>query len=311
MELVKGILFLMIAFTCITFFYYLRKNQVVEKRLKEVYEAIDVASVKRVREARNNLLTDGIGSRSALYKLYVYSGMSRKISKLSFELWTSLIIIVSVVLYFGALLINRSFIKSAIIVVCFISCILLMEKILALKNYKAVDNNLIKFLNLLDNFSVTNIAITSVFHQISRYLENPLSQVLDECYYEAQTSGDVSVALYAMADKIEHPKFKEIICNLEICMHYAANHTETINMSRKIILDEQRARKERKALASEFSFNMLIITGLLVAGFVIVDMLIVNSIWSVLFETVLGQICIAIIALIYIFFWYKMLTVER
>lgn len=317
-EIIKILLFVVIALTCICFFYYLRKTKIVGNKLKEAYVALDEASVKRAREARIHLLDKSNHSLRGInkyiegpYKLFIYSGLNRKFQGITFELWSLLIILLAAVIYFVAYIIIDNMLLSLLMLIIYVSLVVFLQKILALKNYKSVDNNLIKFLNLLENFSVTNIEITHIFHKISRYLADPLKTVLEECYYEAQTSGNVTSALYAMADKIEHPKFREIISNIEICVNYSANYTETINMSRKIILNEQRERRERKSLAATSTLDMILITGLLVVALGIVDSLVQASIWNIMFETSIGKMCVMFIISIFIFFWYKMATVER
>ena len=52
--------------------------------------------------------------------------------------------------------------------------------------------------------------ITGVLGQVSKYMEEPLKGVMEECAYEAQMTGNSSTALLAMAEKVEHPKFKEL-----------------------------------------------------------------------------------------------------
>ena len=68
---------------------------------------------------------------------------------------------------------------------------------------RVTNENLLKCLNFLGNYSLTAGEITMVLGQVSRYVEEPLKGALEECAYEAQTTGDSSLALLSMAERIE------------------------------------------------------------------------------------------------------------
>lgn len=314
----KPILFIFLATAFICFFYELRRSRIIQRKLREAYESLDEAAVERARENKRNILMQESRHKSLAERiiekpgrLFVYSGLERKFPGLTMEIWFLLILVSAAVLYALIFWITKNVLYGCILAAIYIAFIQCIEMICAFHNYKVIDENLIKFLNLLGNYSITTGEITGIFHQISRFLPDPLSSVLDECYYDAQISGDISSALYAMADKIEHPKFKEVVHNIEVCINYSANYKEVVNNSRKIIMDEQRARRERKSMANEASISMLLVSGLFVLAFVIVDKLIEKSIWTILFGTMIGKISIVAVVIIYIYFYFKILKVGR
>ena len=98
---------------------------------------------------------------------------------------------------------------------------------------RMTNENLLKCLNFLGNYSLTAGEITMVLGQVSRYVEEPLKGALEECAYEAQTTGDSSLALLSMAERIEHPKIKELARNLEISIRYMADLTTLVDSSRR------------------------------------------------------------------------------
>jgi hypothetical protein len=77
-----------------------------------------------------------------------------------------------------------------------------------------------------------------------------LAEALEECYIEAQTTGNVSAALMGLADQFEHEKFKEIIINLEVCSRYTANLKVIVDSLRRNLMDAKRASQERRATAN-------------------------------------------------------------
>ena len=129
--------------------------------------------------------------------------------------------------------------------------------------------------------------------------------MLEECYYEAQTTGDTSLALLSMAEKIQHPKFKELVRNLEISMRYSADFTILVNQSRKSIREHMRMRQEQKALAGEAWINILILGVMTVVILKSVEILIGVPIEEILLETWPGRGCLGGILFILFLFYQK------
>ena len=67
---------------------------------------------------------------------------------------------------------------------------------------RSVNENLMKFLDFIGNYSVTSGDVIAVFGQISKYMEEPIRGALEQCCVEAQTTGDVGMALMSMADQV-------------------------------------------------------------------------------------------------------------
>uniref|UniRef100_UPI004056E4DE type II secretion system F family protein n=1 Tax=Acetatifactor sp. TaxID=1872090 RepID=UPI004056E4DE len=318
MEYLRWILFCVVALTCILFFYYLRKEKIITNTVMEAYEALDEASVKSAREAKRNILIQENSRNKGTGKLvewprqlYIYSGLNRVFSSISFEMWSVIILASTALVYFVVLAITQTLFSALVFALLYFFLIILVQKILAFRNYKIVDEELLKFLNILENYSITNTEIISVFLRVSHYVPEPLKSVLEECYYDAQTSGDKSAALYALSNKIEHPKFKEFICNIEICVNYSANYKDIIERTKQIVMDEQKFRRERRSIANAQAVNMLLVSGGLLFALVISDSIISGSIWEILFHTPIGRGCMAFVAVIYAYFYYKIATVER
>lgn len=307
-------IFLCLAFAFSGAFYLLQKSKLITKKLKEAYQSMDAASLQRARENKRGLVFQEGKKRGWLDKyehLFLYSGLKRRFPSITVEIWSVCILLSSAGAYGVALLIGKDWFLSILAMAGDIFILIFLEMLLAMKNYKAVDSNLMEFLNLLGNYSITAGEVTGVFHQISRYLEEPLQSALDECYYEAQTSGNTDIALLALADKIEHPKFKELISSIEVCARYSADFSLVVSNSRKIIQDAARARQERKALASEALVNIFLISVLSVVLLVIADQLVEGSIWSIMLHTPIGWACMAIVGAIYLFFYMQLVKAER
>ncbi len=163
---------------------------------------------------------------------------------------------------------------------------------------KSVNENLLKFLDFLGNYSITAGEVTGIFSQIGRYLEEPLKGALEECFYEAQTTGDAGLALLSMAEKIEHPKFKEFVRNLEINLRYCADFTKLVENGRRSIRDYLKQREERKSMVREAAINMALLLGMSAFVLFMVDRLTEVSIWVVLVRTLPGRIALGVVGVI-------------
>ena len=178
-------------------------------------------------------------------------------------------------------------------------------------DYKAVDENLLKFLDFLGNYSITSGEITSILYQISGYLDEPLRSVLEECYFEAQTLGDTNAALLGMTEKIQHPKFGEVIRNIEITMRYSADFTILVSQSRRSVREHMRMRQERKALAKEAWINMMILGAMTLVIFMTVENLVDVSMETVLFGTWVGRGCLMGIGVILLLFYRQVRKIDQ
>ncbi len=176
---------------------------------------------------------------------------------------------------------------------------------------RSVNNNLLKFLDFLGNYSITAGELTGIFPQISKYVDEPLRTVLDQCSYEAQTTGDVSLALMSMAEKIEHPKFKELVRNMEISVRYCADFTMLVNSSRRNIREYLRMCGERRSLMREAFINMALLLAMSAVTLTVVDGLIETSVWRLLWVTWPGRTALGLTAFILLLFAGKVYRLNQ
>ena len=162
---------------------------------------------------------------------------------------------------------------------------------------------MMKFLDFLGNYSITSGEITMVLGQVSPYMGEPLRGVLDACYYEAQTSGDTSIALLAMAEKIQHPKFRELVRNLEISLRYSADLTVLVSQSRRSLREYTRMRQERRALAREAWVNMVILGGMTAVILKAMEALVGIPLAEIMLRTLPGIGALTVIAVILLLFY--------
>lgn len=294
-------------------FAWLGKESMIRRLMHQTFESMDAAARQRVHENRQ-LLTVLQERKGFLYRVeqrLIYSGLASKYRFLTPELWILGNLILSAVGYFVAFIFSGSFLTALLVLVAVQVLRSALDSMLMARNYRAVNDNLMKFLDFLGNYSITAGEVTGILNQISRYLEEPLHSVLDECYYEAQISGDASLALLSMAEKIEHPRFKELVRNMEISLRYSADFTTLVNSSRRAVREHMRTRQERKSLVNEALVNMMILLGMSVVILVTVGQLIETSMQQILFQTLPGRICLTVIVVIFALLYRQIRKLDR
>lgn len=301
----KMILYLeLLLFFCFLF-RWIQKESIIHNVILKAYENLEQAAEKRIADNRTGmqLLRKRKGLVYRLEKQLLYSGITRRFPHLTPELWIVLHLVMCSVLYATSTIWIGTWWIGLIFVVLFEGSVFLFINLFISQNYNAVDGELLKFLDFLGNYSITSGEVTQILKQISPYLNEPLKTVLEECYYEAQTSGDAGLALLSMGEKIQHPKFKELVRNMEISMRYSADFTILVSQSRKAIREHMRMRQEQKALAGEAWVNILILAAMTVVILKTVEVLIGVPIQDILWGTWVGKGCLAgIVAILFAFY---------
>ena len=126
-------------------------------------------------------------------------------------------------------------------------------------------------------------------------MNEPLRTVFDECGAEGRLSGDISLALLTMADKIEHPQFKQLIRNMEITSRYSEDIAGLVSDTRRSLRDYLKESSDRKAMLRESAINMVL---LLVMGYAVLAIsasLSETYVSSVMFSSIPGRITLGVI----------------
>lgn len=174
------------------------------------------------------------------------------------------------------------------------------------RNFRRTEENLMKLLDFLGNYSVTGGEITGIFGQISRYLEEPVKSALDTCCYEAATTGDTGMALRFMAEGIEHPEFRELVRNMEISMRYCADFSALVESSRRSLREYLRVAQERRGMLREAVIHLVLLAGMSAAVLLMVEKLTGIGLKRLMTGTWPGRVGLAALVLLFVAFWSQM-----
>lgn len=293
------IIFCLLFLGFLMLFRRIRWLEIITGLLRQTEKNMDEAARLRLLENRKKLLA--VEKENSLwFKLeqeLQYSGMKGRFAFLTAERWIAGNLLAAVILFLFLLAVWSW--KGAVLGVLLLwGAEFLVLQACKMRAMKSVNENILKFLDFLGNYSITAGEVTSIFHQISRYVEEPLKSALEECCYEAQTTGDAGLALLSMAEKIEHPKFKELVRNMEINLRYCADFTMLVGNSRRSMRDYLKQREERKSMIREAAINMALLLGMSAFVFLIVERLIEVSIWTILLGTFVGRIALGMLGII-------------
>lgn len=280
--------------------------------LQQTKSGMDEASRKRLLASRKKLLAlrkeNTIWCR--LEQELNYSGWKRRFPFLTAELWLLGNLVVLSICFLVVVVVTKVWMGVACVLLLILAEYLMLRLCKARESY-FVNENLLKLLNFLGNYSITAGEVTGIFNQVSKYVDEPIRSALNECSYEAQTTGDAGMALLVMADKVEHPKFKELAYNLEVSIRYCADFSALVEGSRRSMREYLRMREEKKGILREALINMLLLLLMSLFALLTVDKLIDTSIWVILFHTIPGYSALGIVFLIFLLFCRQLLKLNQ
>ena len=119
------------------------------------------------------------------------------------------------------------------------------------------------------------------------------------------------MALIAMADRVEHTQFREIIRNLEIGIRYLADFKSLVNTCKRSLRDYEKALREQKSMAMEGMVNFCLLLGMCFLSFFVVNGLVERSVWEILLFTWIGRGALVFVAGIILAFLLQVGMLEK
>lgn len=311
MQMLRIVLFSNLWAGFLLLFYRFGRLRILQKLYQKTKAGMEEAARRRLLSARIRLqeLQESGGLWFWLERQLRYSGLKRRFPMLGAEVFFLLNILAGTAVF---LIFCAAFGFLAGLLAAGVLWMLefLLLTIGKAAEMRSVNDNLMKLLDFLGNYSVTAGDVIGIFGQIGKYMEEPIRGVLEECSVEAQTTGDVGMALLSMAEKIEHPQFKELIRNIEVSSRYSADFTALVSFSRRGMREYLKSGRERKSLLREAGINLLLLLGMSIFALVTVNGLLEVSIWTILFTTWPGKIALGVVTAILLLFGAQIYKLE-
>lgn len=309
--MLKIIIFICLLSGSFLLFYQARILERVSSFLKKTQTDMDLAARQRGLENRRQLLE--LQQNHSLWfkleRLLYYSGIRQRFTGMTAEVWALGNLAFLGTMFLVAMVFGG--VRAALLTLFVLTAAEAMTlRHLRARNLRAVNDNLIKLLDMLGSYSITASEVTSVLNQVSRYMEDPIRTALEECYLEAQVTGDAGLALLSMADKVEHPKFQELARNIEISIRYCADFTALVGSSRRSMREHLRIAQERKAMLREAIVNMALLLAMSLAVLLTVGHLINLSFRELVWGTIPGRLGLGALGVIFLLFWIQLQRVH-
>lgn len=256
MKLMLEILFSITLFTLIYFTFNILKEQNI---LKKILDSLDNKYQERKARRKDFRLKEGNTEKINLIQrldlLIERSNLRNKIP-LNSEVYIVGTLIIAILGFFTSKKISEVWIFNLIVFICVLLSSYLIIYIYSNAIYEKVDNNLILFINVLQNFSSTTEDIVTIFEKTIPYIKEPLKTYVQEFVNDAKINGNLKIAFESFQDKIENERFKNIIKNIEISSRHEANYDEVLIESRSILKGYFKHKEKKKAIKKNGNFEI-------------------------------------------------------
>ena len=196
---------------------------------------------------------------------FAQSMIQQKYPRLNSQLYVSLLLAAASIagLIGMILLYQRPLMGVGMAAVLFCSILaggIFYVNLLRMRKWTQTEKELMPFLNIVDNFSKSEQDLFRIFDLATPYLKDPLKSALAECGKHAAATGNRMEAIRDLIYRIEHPKFREMIQNLEICSRNEANYTKILGDMRDSLSAYMSNRKEEASILKEGQVQITVIT---------------------------------------------------
>lgn len=271
--LLRALLLLAVAIFSYYLVAYIQKNSAIKKSFIRLYANTEDKYEQRKIEKERIYLEEGNQSKENFFYrfdlLIERSGLRKRFEFLTTEIYIAIIVVITLVGYLLGHIIGGMLI-GATVVMCVIVGSYGIVYILSGKNYEKVDNEIIPFVNLLENYSGSDNDIVNIMGNVYMYLNDPLKTYIENFYNEATTSGDYRKAFMNLENRIESVRIKALIRNIEICSRHEANYDEIIKDERRTLRSYSKAKEKRKTIRANGRSDIvasLVMSGILVVMF--------------------------------------------
>lgn len=282
------------------FFYrllvYVDENSVINNIKNKIQKS------ERARIEKSELIrrTEGIQERENLfYRMDLLINKSSIKTKIPFFNTEYLILVTILMSVMGAVIgiCMGNLIYCPIVAVLLGASPILFLKIISLFTNRKIEEQILHFLNMVENYSRTQDNLITIFGKVYPYLQEPLKSAVRDCYAEAKNTGDLSSAFRKMETKIAYEKFSEVLRNLELCGKYEANYQVIIHESREVMSNYIKSKNKVKAIVDDAKIDFLALFVCIVIIYQVIDSFVGNDLWNILTNGSFG-VCIIVYMLI-------------
>ncbi len=217
------------------------------------------------------------------------SSIKAKLPFLTSEIYLIIMVSSSITTFFISKLWTQIWIinlAAALLVVLIFYEIIYISSVIT---YERVDQYIILFLNMIENFSKIDNSITSIFEKTIPYLKGPLKRYISDFVKEVKETGNTRRAFEKLNNKIENDRFRMILTNLSIASRHEANYKEMVASGRFLLKGYFKNKKNRKSKRMKGTMGIFVIY---ISSWIVLTMMnkIIPNMAELLFNTSSGII---------------------
>lgn len=309
-----ALLFIFVFLSLLALFSYLRKNSVISNSLKNFYEKTENDVKERWRIEKSQEIERGYSDKENLLikldKTIKYSNIRKYVPFLNANIFIFILILFSTIaLIVGALLFD--FIVGIGFAIAVSLILIIVVLAMANANYKKTEENIITFVNLVENYSKTNNDLIAILGKTYSYLDEPLKGYVQEAYLLGKRTGDQDLALTTLQNNVQHKRFREIVRNLQICSHYEANYEEVVGDLRQQLIEYLAGKRNKEAMARNARIELSILIATSGVIMYLMGSFMENNIFSMLNQTFIGKLILLYIIIILAIAVFNMIFMNR
>lgn len=286
------ILLVLIVVTLVLFFSYMNKFKIIERLAAKFRNNLEEQERLRNEEFDTVILMEGEQQKIPFMKsvdiFLVQSGIKYRIPGLTAESFMVFMVFLAVVSLLLGTMILKSVILGSIVSIAILTVIYLVLYFKRSVNFKRTEEDVMKFVNLLENINYSETRLDQIFRRAVPYLKNPLKDIVEEFCHEVDAGISTEMALSNMIDHVDHKKLKILLKSFQVANSKEQNYSEIIEENREVMREYISERKERENIKKNAFIDLIIIA---VAGLFVIYLFssMVENIYELMFNTFAGQ----------------------
>lgn len=236
----------------------------IRDRVYRVFETTEKMQERQMQAYRKVLKEYGVQEKVSLIcrwdRAFVQSGLQEKIPLLNSRICAgSMLALAALGFAFFVLLFPAGWWVGLVWLIFEPGAVCFLIRVRCIRRMNRTESELLAFLNIVDNFSMAEQDLFRILGNAGEYLKEPLGSALKECSIRAVQTGNRFEATQELICRIGHPKFQEMIQNLEICSRNEANYSEVLADLRESMTAYLSARREEKSILREGKIQIMLI----------------------------------------------------
>lgn len=256
---------------------YLIKYSDARSNLQTAYMRMQEAERDRMSRAYIEQVLRGMGAKKNLLErfdeLIAYSGLGDvkfkfrdkrgniHIYRITSEICISAYLVLMALVFLVGIRVFRNVLFAAILMAVVTLMLYIALQIACHQRNKSIEAQMIKFLNLLDNFSTFNADLVEVLRQCATYLNGTLSALLWDAVHEIRTSGNIVISLRHLQDRVSSKYFKQLVYNLALACNFETNYTDVVKDIREIYKVYTKHDKEKASVKFAGALQTVLLIG--------------------------------------------------